>query len=144
MVYTCFQPKEFATPDDLILKRTAYEDFRVTTHWPAYNVALFPEGGSGELQARMQMPLAGFNPAAKNVCFSSAAYIMLGSAEYYKAHEQDGSVPRHAKHHDRGDEDDALLRQLAGVEPYPAHAVHQAEPLLQLSCEQLESRLNTT
>ena len=48
VVYTCFQPKAFATPKDLELKRTAYEDFRVTTHWPAYNVALFPEGGSGE------------------------------------------------------------------------------------------------
>ena len=53
VVYTCFQPKAFATPEDLELKRTAYEDFRVTTHWPAYNVALFPEGGSGEALAHV-------------------------------------------------------------------------------------------
>ena len=50
-------------------------------------------------------------------------------------------MPRHAKHHDRGAEEDAVLRRLAGVEPYPADAVQQAEPLLELSCEELQSRL---
>ena len=50
-------------------------------------------------------------------------------------------MPRHASHHDRGAESDAVLRQLAGVEPYAAGAVQQAEPLLDLSCEELQSRL---
>ena len=63
------------------------------------------------------------------------------SAEYYEAYEEGGAVPRHASHHDRGAENDAVLRQLAGVEPYAAGAVQQAEPLLDLSCEELQSRL---
>ncbi len=34
-----------ATPQDLALKQQAYRDYRVTTHWPARNVKLFPALG---------------------------------------------------------------------------------------------------
>ena len=47
VVYVCYQPRSLATDKDLALKREAYNDRRVTTHWPAMNVKLFPlEGNS--------------------------------------------------------------------------------------------------
>lgn len=46
VVYTCYQPRSLATEKDLALKREAYEDRLVTTHWPAMNVQLFPKEGS--------------------------------------------------------------------------------------------------
>lgn len=48
VVYACYQPRALATEQDLDVKRTAWRDFRVTTHWPAQQVSLFPEGGTGE------------------------------------------------------------------------------------------------
>ena len=72
VVYTCFQPREFATAEDLDLKRIAYEQYRVTTHWPAYNVALFPEGGSG-VQAQ-------HSSGQKAQCFLPSAAAGLSQA----------------------------------------------------------------
>lgn len=46
VVYTCYQPRSLATEKDLALKREAYRDRRVTTHWPAMNVKLFPKEGN--------------------------------------------------------------------------------------------------
>ncbi|KAL0049348.1 hypothetical protein WJX82_000098 [Trebouxia sp. C0006] len=46
VVYTCYQPKNLATEKDLALKREAYNDRRVTTHWPSMNVKLFPKEGN--------------------------------------------------------------------------------------------------
>lgn len=46
VVYTCYQPKSLATEKDLALKREAYNNRRVTTHWPAMNVKLFPKEGN--------------------------------------------------------------------------------------------------
>jgi len=46
VVYTCYQPRSLATEKDLALKREAYNDRRVTTHWPAMNVTLFPKEGN--------------------------------------------------------------------------------------------------
>lgn len=46
VVYTCYQPRSLATEKDLALKREAYNERRVTTHWPAMNVALFPREGN--------------------------------------------------------------------------------------------------
>ena len=46
VVYTCYQPRSLATEKDLALKREAYRDRRVTTHWPAMNVKLFPTEGN--------------------------------------------------------------------------------------------------
>ena len=72
VVYTCYQPREFAGEQDLAVKRQAWavlatacctclarqhsrpgellaavQDFRVTTHWPTYQACLFPELESG-------------------------------------------------------------------------------------------------
>ncbi len=51
VVYTCYQPKSLATEKDLALKREAYNDRRVTTHWPAMNVKLFPKEGNSYYRA---------------------------------------------------------------------------------------------
>ena len=40
----CYQPVSMATPADLELKRRAFEDYRVTTHWPAAGVCMPQEG----------------------------------------------------------------------------------------------------
>lgn len=47
VVYTCYQPAALATQQDLDRKQTAWQEYRVTTHWPAQNVSLFPDSGTG-------------------------------------------------------------------------------------------------
>ncbi len=44
VVYTCYQPATMATPEDLALKRRAFDEYRVTTHWPAAGVCMPQEG----------------------------------------------------------------------------------------------------
>ena len=44
MVYTCYQPVDMATAADLALKRRAFQEYRVTTHWPAAGVCMPQEG----------------------------------------------------------------------------------------------------
>jgi len=44
VVYTCYQPATMATPEDLALKRRAFDEHRVTTHWPAAGVCMPQEG----------------------------------------------------------------------------------------------------
>ena len=46
VVYCCMQPAALATPGDLARKREAWDGFRVTTHWPAFNVEVFPDDGA--------------------------------------------------------------------------------------------------
>ena len=41
-------PRAFAGEEDLRLKAQAWEEFRVTTHWPARNVHLFPKSQPGK------------------------------------------------------------------------------------------------
>ena len=48
VVYACYQPRSFATEEDLRLKVEAWNDYRVTTHWPARNVHLFPKSQPGK------------------------------------------------------------------------------------------------
>ncbi len=48
VVYACYQPRAFAGEEDLRLKAQAWEEFRVTTHWPARNVHLFPKSQPGK------------------------------------------------------------------------------------------------
>ena len=43
VIYTCYQPRKLATAKDLAKKVKAFEEYRVTTHWPAQNVSLFPK-----------------------------------------------------------------------------------------------------
>ncbi len=38
MLYTCYQPAAMASEADLAAKREAYQQYRITTHWPAANV----------------------------------------------------------------------------------------------------------
>ena len=40
MLYTCYQPAAQATEADLAAKRHAYENYAITTHWPAANVTV--------------------------------------------------------------------------------------------------------
>jgi ectoine hydroxylase-related dioxygenase (phytanoyl-CoA dioxygenase family) len=42
VVYTCYQPRTFATEKQLIKKRKAFEQLRMTSHWPA-KIRLFPK-----------------------------------------------------------------------------------------------------
>ena len=48
VVYACYQPRTFAKQDDLRLKAKAWDEYRVTTHWPARNIALFPKSQPGK------------------------------------------------------------------------------------------------
>lgn len=48
VVYACYQPRSFAREEDLCLKAQAWEEYRVTTHWPARNVHLFPKSQPGK------------------------------------------------------------------------------------------------
>ena len=127
--YCCYQPRAFATEADLAVKRQGWDAFRVSTHWPAYQVALFPEGGSGGTAAR----------ARGRPGYGSRALI-VHAAEYYEAHDNGRQVPRHVTHKSRGDEEDALARQLAGVQPWPAGSVWRAKPLLECSLDELRQQ----
>lgn len=42
VVYVCYQPKSLSTPKQMVKKRKAFEDMRMTSHWPA-KVKLFPK-----------------------------------------------------------------------------------------------------
>ena len=44
VVYMCYQPAAMATAEDMALKRRAFEEHRVTTHWPAAGVCVPQEG----------------------------------------------------------------------------------------------------
>jgi hypothetical protein len=43
VVYVCMQPRAWCTAANLRKKRKAFEEFRMTTHWPATKVELFPK-----------------------------------------------------------------------------------------------------
>jgi hypothetical protein len=43
VVYACYQPRNMASERDLATKREAWEGHRITTHWPAANIELFPD-----------------------------------------------------------------------------------------------------
>lgn len=43
VVYACYQPRALATEADLAVKRGAWDDYAVTTHWPAANVSVNSE-----------------------------------------------------------------------------------------------------
>ena len=96
VVYTCYQPRNLATEKDLALKRQAYNDRRVTTHWPAMNVKLFPKEGNsyyGEVGAKrpsfkvtptrervetdVTKQLAGINPYPKQNIWRQTPLIKL-------------------------------------------------------------------
>ena len=41
VVYTCFQPRKLISKADLKKKQKAFDEYRMTTHWPASRVKLF-------------------------------------------------------------------------------------------------------
>lgn len=43
VVYVCYQPRALATPATLAKRIDAYVNYRMTTHWPATRVILFPK-----------------------------------------------------------------------------------------------------
>jgi hypothetical protein len=43
VVYTCYQPRSLATDRLLAKKAAAFDDYRMTTHWPAEQIKLFPK-----------------------------------------------------------------------------------------------------
>lgn len=50
VVYTCYQPASMATQADLCKKQKAYEQYLLTTHWPAMNIRLYERNQAiGEL-----------------------------------------------------------------------------------------------
>jgi len=42
VVYVCYQPRALINAANLAKKRKAFDEYRMTTHWPASNVKLFP------------------------------------------------------------------------------------------------------
>ena len=48
VVYVCYQARSLAEEEDLKLKRQAWEEYLVTTHWPSRNVAVFPGLGKNK------------------------------------------------------------------------------------------------
>lgn len=67
-MYVCYQPSSLATEKDLALKQEAYNDRRVTTHWPAMNVRLFPkEGHSYYGTAGIKKPSFNVQPTRERV-----------------------------------------------------------------------------
>ena len=67
-MYVCYQPRSLATEQDLALKREAYIDRRLTTHWPAMNVKLFPkEGNSYYGAAGVKKPSFNVKPTRERV-----------------------------------------------------------------------------
>lgn len=43
VVYVCYQPRAWCSKADLKKKQKAFAEYRMTTHWPALKVRLFPE-----------------------------------------------------------------------------------------------------
>lgn len=41
VVYTCFQPRSLISDSNLLKKQRAFDEYRMTTHWPADSVILF-------------------------------------------------------------------------------------------------------
>ena len=58
VVYACYQPRSFARDEDLRLKAQAWEEYRVTTHWPAKNVHLFPKSQPGKGMCTLSLLMA--------------------------------------------------------------------------------------
>ncbi|KAK9837297.1 hypothetical protein WJX81_004709 [Elliptochloris bilobata] len=113
VVYCCMQPAALATPADLARKREAWDGYRITTHWPACNVEVFPDDGESYYGAD-----AGGKPQRR------------------------AAPPLRTRHR----VEDADLRRLAGVEPYPLepHPANNGLPrlaLLQLPVAELHRLL---
>ena len=168
--YTCYQPRALATDADLAVKREGWYDWRVSTHWPAFNVNLFPAGPGMLLVAaavsRYSLALQNsswLHSSASAQAAADIASLLLASfcccchsldqhaccctadwqcahAEYYQTNSGEKGGARHITHRDRGAEEDTLARQLAGVQPYPADSVWRDRPLLELSLEELQQQ----
>lgn len=55
VLYTCYQPAALATEADTAAKRHAYENYAITTHWPAANVTVGAPP-SGEERRKYTLP----------------------------------------------------------------------------------------
>ncbi|XP_005103200.1 uncharacterized protein LOC101860185 [Aplysia californica] len=43
LIFVCMTPASWATDSDLAVKRKAYENLMLTTHWPSQKILLFPD-----------------------------------------------------------------------------------------------------
>jgi hypothetical protein len=41
IVYVCYQPRSYITARNLAKKQKAFDEYRMTTHWPASKIELF-------------------------------------------------------------------------------------------------------
>ncbi|KAK9807834.1 hypothetical protein WJX72_010581 [[Myrmecia] bisecta] len=108
VVYCCYQDRSLATPRDLELKRLAWDEYRVTTHWPAMNIKLFPTLGED--------------------------YYKKVHRESPKA----GEEPHYQIRRTRFNVEDPTLLRLAGAKPYPRTEVWRRQPLLHMEQEDLQ------
>ncbi|KAK9828670.1 hypothetical protein WJX72_001442 [[Myrmecia] bisecta] len=104
VVYVCYQDRALASPHDMQLKQQAWDDYLVTTHWPAMNVTVFPRKGSDYYKTKKD---------EANGAASSA----------------DQGPPFQIKRTRANVESPVVLR-LAGKEPYPQEEVWRKTPLL--------------
>lgn len=112
VVYCCYQPKDMATTADLELKKQAWDELRITTHWPSNNVQIFPKIGPG------------YYSIDKNDSAAQEAY--LKHFDKFKVGKARNNVP-------------AIVPKLAGVEPYEDSEVQTSKPLIGMSADELNA-----
>lgn len=112
VVYCCYQPRSLATTADLQLKKQAWDEHRMTTHWPANNVHIFPKIGPG------------YFTIDKNDSATQEAYRKR--LDKFKVGKAQVNVP-------------AIVPKLAGVEPYEDHEMQTSKRLIGMSSDELEA-----
>lgn len=92
VVYTCFQPRSFISESNLRKKQKAFDEYRMTTHWPASTVKLFqmkPRTYGAEdvpvytpvrdrVASQRVLELAGKLPMTSRAAWSAAPLLAFG------------------------------------------------------------------
>ena len=52
VVYTCYQPAAMASAKELEEKKRIYDNFLISTHWPAMNVAAHGNGEGKHIESK--------------------------------------------------------------------------------------------
>ena len=165
VVYMCYQPATMATPEDLALKRQAFDEHRVTTHWPAAGVCMPQEGSRDRKDFRWERTRHRVRAWEAMLChivrhLLRAVHAAVHSCTQISWHRSDcfhvsghvGCCVRLHEHICRApmrrelgqrmsQVEDPAVRRLAGVEAYPKQEIWTSRSLLDHTAEQLESML---
>uniref|UniRef100_A0A8W8JQV6 Uncharacterized protein n=2 Tax=Magallana TaxID=2171616 RepID=A0A8W8JQV6_MAGGI len=74
--FVCMTPAKWAKQSDIKMKRTAYENLLLTTHWPSQNVTTFPmyhPTGKEGIQELTELP---------EIATTKEAKLLMGVEEY--------------------------------------------------------------